>query len=223
VLSGCASGGASLVVQPWVKSARDLDGRHVATPQIGSAQDVSLRKWLTNNGLASKERGGTVLVDALASADVFAQMKRGEIAGGWLPEPWATRVVQELPGVRLVDERDLWPDHRFPAAIMVVRREFMAARRPEVEKLVAAFKLEIDRARSDPEPAKGLVNAELKRLTTKAIPKVLLDEAWTKVDLTIDPLPDAVAQMARDAHAVDVGPARGEPVEHGALRHRANN
>ena len=206
ILSGCASGGASLVVQPWVKSARDLDGRHVATPQIGSTQDVSLRKWLRANGLESKERGGTVLVDALASADVLAQMKRGEIAAGWLPEPWATRVVRELPGVRLVDERDLWPEHRFPAAIMVVRREFVAARRDEVERFATAFRLEVERARAEAAPAKQLVNAELKRLTTKALPAPLLDEAWTKVDLTTDPLPDAFAQIARDAHAVGYVP-----------------
>jgi NitT/TauT family transport system substrate-binding protein len=206
VLGGCASGGASLVVQPWVKSARDLDGRHVATPQIGSTQDVSLRKWLAANGLAPKERGGTVLVDALASADIFAQMKRGQIAAGWLPEPWGTRVVRELPGVRLVDERDLWPEHRFPAAIMVVRREFMAARRAEVERFVAACALEIERARTDPASAKALVNAELERLTTRGLPAALLDEAWTKVDLTTDPLPGAFAQIARDAHAVGYVP-----------------
>jgi NitT/TauT family transport system substrate-binding protein len=202
ILSGCASGGASLVAQPWVDGPSALVGKRVATPQIGSTQDVSLRKWLASQGLAPKERGGTVAIDALASADIFQQMKRGAIAAAWLPEPWATRVVRELPGRRLIDERDLWPARRFPTAIVVARREFLVARRREIDAFTLAVRAEVARAAREPESTKNVVNAELKRFTTKALPRPTLDEAWTRVDFGEDPMRETLAVMANDARAV---------------------
>lgn len=50
-------------------------------------------------------------------------MRRGDLDGAWLPEPWATRIVLELHAVRLVDERDLWPERRFATAVLTARAE----------------------------------------------------------------------------------------------------
>ncbi len=204
---GIASGGASLVTLPDIREPRALEGRRVATPQLGSTQDVALRKYLLGFGLGPVERGGNVVIDALASADIFAQMKRKQIAAAWLPEPWATRVVRELPGNRLVDERDLWPNHRFPTAIVVVRRAFAEARPAELAALVAALRLEIERTAIEPELTKELANVELARITTKKLPKATLDEAWAHIDFGVDPYPAAVAQSAEDARVVGYVPA----------------
>ena len=46
VVSGAASGGAYFVVKPSIKSAADLKGKTVASPQLGNTQDVALRNWL---------------------------------------------------------------------------------------------------------------------------------------------------------------------------------
>lgn len=198
LVSGVTSGGASLVVLPSIKDSGDLHGKRVASPQIGSTPDVSLRKWLSRNGLLPKERGGDVTIDALASADILAQMRRGQIVGAWLPEPWATRIVVELGAVRLVDERDLWTEHRFPTALVVVRRAFYEARRPEVDAVVSAIHEEIGRAKTDPRMP-GEAFAEIKRLTTKGLPKPVMDASWKRLDFTTDPIPRALEQMAVDA------------------------
>ena len=150
LVSGVTSGGASLVVLSRIHKAADLAGQRVATPQIGSTPDVSLRKWLGRNGLVTKERGGDVMVDALASADIMAQMRRGAIVGAWLPEPWATRIAIELNATRLVDERELWAEHRFPTALVVVRRPFYEARRAETDSVVRTIHDQIARAKTDP-------------------------------------------------------------------------
>lgn len=205
IVSGVTSGGASLVVLPSVKRPVDLAGKRVASPQIGSTPDVSLRKWLGNNGLVTKERGGDVIVDALASADIMAQMRRGAIVGAWVPEPWATRIVLELNAVRLVDERDLWTDHRFPSALIVVRRPFLAARRSETESVIHAIHDEIARAKADPN-ARTAAFAEIRRLTGKGLPKPVMDASWERLDFTTDPLPTALAQMAEDARALGYVP-----------------
>jgi NitT/TauT family transport system substrate-binding protein len=60
VTSGCASGGASLVVAREANIARasDLRGKSLAVTQLGSTQDVSLRKYLRAHGLEATTRGG---------------------------------------------------------------------------------------------------------------------------------------------------------------------
>jgi len=43
IVAGAATGGASLVVDPSIRSAADLRGKTVSTPQLGNAQDIALR------------------------------------------------------------------------------------------------------------------------------------------------------------------------------------
>ena len=46
IVSGATSGGAFLVVKPDIKKAKDLEGKKIASPQLGNTQDVGLRTWL---------------------------------------------------------------------------------------------------------------------------------------------------------------------------------
>src|SRR5262245_13044432 len=46
IISGATSGGAALVVKPEIKSAAELKGKKIATPQLGNTQHVALRFWL---------------------------------------------------------------------------------------------------------------------------------------------------------------------------------
>src|ERR1700690_2866015 len=127
VLSGCSSGGASFVVAKasGIRGPGDLRGKTLATPQIGTTQDISLRKYLAAHGYKPAERGGDVTVHALDSMTILTEMRRGALDGAWLPEPWATRVVIDAGAERLVDERDLWPGRMFPTALVVARRDFV--------------------------------------------------------------------------------------------------
>jgi NitT/TauT family transport system substrate-binding protein len=106
----------------------------------------------------------------------------------------------------MIDERDLWSEHRFPAAIVVARRAFADARRAELDALVRAVHDEIDRTRDDPATARTEVNDELARLTTQALPVALLAEAWTHVDFTADPLAECFPKIADEARALDYLP-----------------
>src|SRR3984957_6197635 len=58
VISGVATGGASIVVQPAVTSAAQLKGKSMATPSLGNTQDVAVRYWLKQQGLATDTTGG---------------------------------------------------------------------------------------------------------------------------------------------------------------------
>ena len=43
IISGVATGGASMVVKPGITSAADLKGKTVDTPSLGNTQDVAVR------------------------------------------------------------------------------------------------------------------------------------------------------------------------------------
>src|SRR3981081_4625514 len=53
IISGAATGGASIIVKKGITSAAQLKGKSVATPSLGNTQDVAVRYWLKQNGLAT--------------------------------------------------------------------------------------------------------------------------------------------------------------------------
>jgi sulfonate transport system substrate-binding protein len=208
VLCGCASGGASFVVgrASGIRGPEDLRGKTLATPQIGTTQDISLRKYLRGHGYAPAERGGSVTVHALDSTTILAEMRRGALDGAWLPEPWATRVVIDAQAVRLVDERDLWPGRMFPTALVVARNDFLRRRPLLLPPLVLAVSDEVDRAIRTPAETRAVAAGELARLLGKGLPASLLEEAWRFIDFTRDPLPGALDTIAEDAWALGLAP-----------------
>src|SRR5437867_6196185 len=58
IVSGAASGGASLVVKNGINSATQLKGKSLATPSLGNTQDVAARYWLKQHGLTTTPTGG---------------------------------------------------------------------------------------------------------------------------------------------------------------------
>lgn len=208
VLSGCCSGGASFIVgrASGIRGPESLRGKTLATVQIGTTQDIALRKYLRAHGYAPAERGGDVTVHALDAATILAEMRRGSLDGAWLPEPWATRVVQEAPGIRLIDERDLWPNRAFPTAIVAARGDFTRDAAPVAARIATAFQDEIARAARLPDETREQARLELGRLLGKSLPSALIEEAAHWVDFTADPLPDALETLAHDAWTLGLAP-----------------
>jgi len=40
----------------------------------------------------------------ISNPDIYTLFAKGDIDGAWVPEPWATMLVQDLDGVRLFNE-----------------------------------------------------------------------------------------------------------------------
>jgi NitT/TauT family transport system substrate-binding protein len=208
ILSGCASGGASFVVgrSSGIRGPADLRGKVLATPQIGTTQDIALRKYLSAHGYQPAERGGDVTVHALDAATILAEVRRDALDGAWLPEPWATRLVLDAGAVRLVDERDLWPNRAFPTALVVARGDFVRDRSILAARLVGAVSDEVERVSFFSGATLTLVRAELSRLLGKPLPPDLVEEACHFVDFTRDPLRDALGTIADDAYTLGLAP-----------------
>ncbi len=208
LLSGICSGGASFVVRSdaGIRGPEDLAGRTLATVGLGTTQDISLRKYLRAHGHAPAESGGSVTVHALDVSTILSGVMRGSLDGAWLPEPWATRVVRDAGAVRLVDERDLWPERRFPTALLVARGDWTRNNDALASRLASSLAPEVQRASEAPGETRSAVGDELARLLGRRLPDDLLAEAWRWVDFTSDPLRAAFDVIADDAFALGLAP-----------------
>ncbi len=202
VIAGATNGGAAFIVRPeaGIHSAADLNGKRIASPQLGNTQDVALRAYLAENGLQTTEQGGTVEVIPTANPDILDLFRRGEIDGAWVPEPWAARLIVEGGGELFIDERTLWPDGDFTTAVLIVRTEFLEEHPDLVQRWLEAHINLTQWEEANPEEAKELANAEIERLTSQALSQEVLDGAWSRMSVTYDPLTDTIVASAHAAY-----------------------
>lgn len=203
VISGAASGGASFVVTEDISSPADLEGKTVATPQLGNTQDVALKYWLNDNGeQVNADGSGTVTVANASNSDILSAFANGDIAGGWVPEPYAQSLVAE-GGKVLVNENDLWPDGKFVTTNIVVRTTFLDEHPDVVQAFLSANEQALALMKKDPKQAQADFNAGLQALTGSSVDEAILPAAWDEITFTDDPLKATLVESA--AHAVSVG------------------
>ena len=89
VISGAATGGASIVVKKGITSAAQLKGKSLATPSLGNTQDVALRYWLKQQGVATNITGGgdAFIKPTKPNSAAVLEFKSGQIAGASEPAP----------------------------------------------------------------------------------------------------------------------------------------
>jgi NitT/TauT family transport system substrate-binding protein len=204
VIAGATSGGALFVVRPesHIASPEDLHGKRLATPQLGNTQDIALRTYLAEHGLSPTERGGDVRVTPLANPDILAQFRLGHLDGAWVPEPWATRLVQEAGARVFIDERDLWPGGRFATTVLVARTEYLERAGPNVARFLAAHVDEVAWLNAHPAEGRVLAGRAIREILGRPIPDRVLAAAWTHVEFTTDPLRDSLIRQAHAAQAL---------------------
>jgi NitT/TauT family transport system substrate-binding protein len=193
VLAGAANGGSSLVVRPGanIKSAADLRGKKIATPQLGNTQDVQLRAYLADNGFKISQTGGNAFILPTQNADQLALFQRGDLDAVWTAEPWVTRLELEAGAQILVDDRDT-------NVTLLASSAAFAKDQPELAgRLVAAHKELTQWIKDHPVEAKALIKAELTELM-KATPKdELLDKALSRIVIT-----DEISRSSLDTMVV---------------------
>ena len=201
VVAGAASGGASLVVRndAGINKPEDFHGKRVASPQFGNTQDVALRNWLKKNGLKTNDKGGDVQIVPMANPDQLTLFLKKDLDAAWAPEPWATRLIQEGNARLFVDERSLWPNGQFVIGLLVVNTKFLNAHPDLVKNWIRAHVELTDWINAHQPEAKKLLNEQIQRETNKALPTDVLDEAYSRLQVTYDPLHSALTTAAQQA------------------------
>jgi len=205
IISGSASGGVKLVVNPdKIKSLDDLKGKKIATPQLGNTQDVAFLNWIAEKGWRVDAQSGkgdvsVVRTDNKITPDAY---KSGSVDGAWVPEPTASKLVAE-GGKVLLDESTLWPDKKFVITNIIVRQDFLKEHPKAVEAVLRASVETNKWINANPDEAKASANEQLANDSGKALPADVLDPAWESIQITDDPLAATLDTEAE--HAVKAG------------------
>jgi NitT/TauT family transport system substrate-binding protein len=201
VISGAASGGVSLIVRQsaGIQKASDFHGKKVATPQLGNTQDVALRAWLRANGMKPREKGGDVQVLPITNADQFTLFLKGQLDAAWAPEPWAARLVHEAGGRIFLDERDLWPNREFVITNLIVHPKFLKEHPDVVKNFLRAHVDLTDWINKNPAQAKQIMNQQLQKDTGKPLPPEVLDDAFSRMAVTYDPIRSSLLTSTKQA------------------------
>jgi NitT/TauT family transport system substrate-binding protein len=209
VVAGAATGGSSLVVDPSIRSAADLKGKTVSSPQLGNTQDIALRYWLKQHGLKTDlQGGGDVSVLPEDNAQIVDAFKQKLIAGAWVPEPYATK-LEQAGGKVLVDERDLWPDKKFATTVLAVRTDFLMAHPQTVTAMLSGDLDAVDFIAKDPAKAQQDVADVIAKISGKPMKQSVIVAAWKQLEFTADPVSSSLILGAQ--HAFDVGVLKTKP------------
>jgi len=204
ILSGSASGGASFVVHPQssINSVDDFPGKRIAAPQIGNTQDVSLRHFLHSNGLESAEKGGSVIVYNISNPDIYTLFTKGDIDGAWVPEPWATILVNELDGTRLFFEEELWTDNQFASVLLIGKADFIEENPLIMQSWLRSHHETVNWINENPEKTTIVFNQFMKNTFGKSFSDEIISESLDNLQITSDPINDSIFIFAERADSL---------------------
>jgi len=196
IVSGAATGGASIVVKPGISGASQLKGQSLASPSLGNTQDVALCYWLKQQGLATSATGGgdvTIKPTTPNSAAVL-EFKSGQIAGASEPAPYDIEMVKD-GGKVLLSEPGV-------TTVLMVTQSFLSAHPAIVTDLLKANMQAIDFIKSNPAAAETAANAELAAYTGKPLKASIVAAAFKEIDFTVDPDISSLSTDAQQAASI---------------------
>jgi NitT/TauT family transport system substrate-binding protein len=197
IISGAATGGASVVVAKGIASAAQLKGKTLATPSLGNTQDVALRYWLKQNGVTTTTTGGgdAFIKPTTPNSAAVLEFKSGQVAGGSEPAPYDIEMVAD-GGKVLLSEPGV-------TTILVVTQSFLSAHPAIVADLVKAQVQANDFIKSNTAAAEADANAELATFTAKPLKASLVASSFKEITFTDDP--DASSLTTDASQAVSLG------------------
>lgn len=201
IVAGVSSGGASLVVREGITGTSELSGSNLASPQFGGTQDVALRHYLSGLPLAEQ-----ATVTPSSNGTVAQLFGRGAIDGAWLPEPYASLLVENYGARRLVDEAELWPEGKFPTTVLAVSQDFLARHPETVQHLVDANAAAIEWLNRAARPEKlEAVQSALQAANGSSFDPQVIAAALDEVSFDEDPLSGTYPVLVEHAAAVGSG------------------
>lgn len=199
LLAGAVNGGAVLVVRgdAGITDIKQLDGKKVAIPVIGSTQDVMLRKALKDAGLGVKgSPGGTVELVAQAPADTAALFLQKDVDAAATQEPWGVNLEQKAGGKLLLNWDQFAWGKQSTNTIVLGTKAFTETNPDLTKKLLKAHVRSIEFIREHPDEAVQLLIKHIKGLTGKELKAADIKAAMDRSEATWDVNEQALKEMA---------------------------
>lgn len=195
IVVGSTVGGEAFVVRPdWSPvSPLDYAGRLLGTPQTGNTQDVSLRRYLHDLGVASHGTAEGVKIIAPGNSEVFGMFARGALDGAWLAEPWVTRLIDEASGILWFDASEVY------TAYVAVRPQLLD-NAPELVEAWLRVHIAVSQRLSNSLPDAAIaVATQLSALWKQHVQPKTVEASLQRVRFTWDVSEDPLVTRADDA------------------------
>ncbi|KQU17081.1 nitrate ABC transporter substrate-binding protein [Bacillus sp. Leaf13] len=197
LISGAVNGGAVLVSSEGSKvtDLKDLDGKKVAIPVIGSTQDVMLRKALQDVDLKPTTNGGTVELYAAAPADTTALFVQKSVDAAATQEPWGYVLENQAKGKLVLDWDQFAWGKDSPNTVVAASQKFLD-KKGLAASYLKAHKKAVDFILNNPEESQELVIKHLKKLTGKELSKEEVTSAFSRLEVTTEVNEQVIQEMA---------------------------
>ncbi len=135
ILAGSNQEGSGLLVANHIKDVKDLNGKSVGTPGIGSIQDAML-------DVVAKKYNIKILHKHMKISDMPIFLQKGEIAGfmGW--EPVISNAVEMGYGKILLTSHDILPNHQ--CCTLIAKGSLLKSDPETVKKVTRAYMKAVD-------------------------------------------------------------------------------
>ena len=163
---------------------------------------MSLRHYLSENGLVPAEKGGSVVVYNIPNPDIYTLFVKGDIDGAWVAEPWATILETELDGTRLFHEEELWPDKEFASVLLIGNVDYVRENPTVIANFLTAHQETGVWINEHPVETRNVFNDFLDSYLGEPLPDDVVDTALSNLVITADPLPDSIFSFAEKADAL---------------------
>ncbi len=184
------TGGSALVVaaDSPAKGVADLKGSRIAVPGNGTVQDFLLRHALMQAGLQATD----IRIIALPAPEMATALKKGQIDGFLVWQPFPARAVVHKEGRILVDSADLWPDH--PCCALVARQESIA--NGSAAKVVRAHVRAVNFIKENPEAAVQIA------IRHTGMDEATVREALAHVSYATEPIVEGEEEYVKFLHNI---------------------
>lgn len=186
ILSNASNGGTVLLVRKdsGISSISDLSGKIVAVPQLGNTQHLCLLNLLAKNGLKPADKGGDVTIHASSNADILNLMDNGRIDAAVVAEPWGSIIENFGSATILADYDELFFDGSYPTAVVIANGDFLKAHPALVEEFLRMHEDASLFINENPKEAQQIVNAEIESITGKALDLKVMENAFSRLEIT---------------------------------------
>lgn len=196
IIAGATNAGAVLVTRSELKlnNVSELAGKRIAVPQYGNTQHLALLSILSSNGLDSNT---DVTIIESKNADTKTLMDRGEVDAACVPEPWGTRLVNEIGANILLDYDELMLDGNYSTAVVIASTKFIEEKPELVEKFLKAHIELTDKINNEKDYCKQIINDKIYELTQAKLSDDVLNTAFDKIIFSYDPAVPSIKEFMK--------------------------
>ena len=111
-------------------------------------------------------------------------------------------LVEELDGVRLFDENEIWPENKFSSVLLIGRSDYIEKNPEIIKNWINANKETVQWINNNPDESKELYNKFMKGYMGKTLPEKIVQDSFSNIIVTSQPVENSIYTFAERADAL---------------------